>query len=122
MDSDKLSPNGLQSLGNEEVISGLSLNAYSLMRFRRLKSCSLFTGTGYPLREKTQRTSICFVFCSMQATANQTITVVGAMDVVIRTISDKADGSAHLSYDEMERIAAENSSAITLDMLKKMAK
>ena len=41
--------------------------------------------------------------------------------VVIRTISDKADGSAHLSYDDMERVAAENSSAITLNMLKQMA-
>lgn len=40
--------------------------------------------------------------------------------VVIRTISDKADGSAHLDYEEMKSVTAHNSSGITLKMLEKI--
>lgn len=40
--------------------------------------------------------------------------------VVIRAISDKADGSAHVTYDEFAIKAAENSIKIVNDMLKKM--
>ncbi|GIU15399.1 5'-methylthioadenosine/adenosylhomocysteine nucleosidase [Shewanella sp. MBTL60-007] len=40
--------------------------------------------------------------------------------VVIRTISDKADGSAHLVYEEAKQVTADNSVAITLNMLSKM--
>ncbi|WP_162064218.1 5'-methylthioadenosine/adenosylhomocysteine nucleosidase [Vibrio taketomensis] len=38
--------------------------------------------------------------------------------VVIRTMSDKADGSAVLSYEEMKKATADNSVAIILDMVK----
>ncbi|PSU96288.1 5'-methylthioadenosine/adenosylhomocysteine nucleosidase [Photobacterium kishitanii] len=37
--------------------------------------------------------------------------------VVIRTISDKADGSAHFDYPKLKQITADNSVAITLAML-----
>lgn len=37
--------------------------------------------------------------------------------VVIRTISDKADGSAHMVYEEAKQVTADNSVAITLNML-----
>lgn len=40
--------------------------------------------------------------------------------VVIRTISDKADGSAHLVYAEAKQVTADNSVAITLNMIDKM--
>lgn len=40
--------------------------------------------------------------------------------VVIRTISDKADGSAHMVYEEAKQVTADNSVAITLAMLKGM--
>lgn len=40
--------------------------------------------------------------------------------VVIRTISDKADGSAHLTYSKAKQITADNSVAITVNMLEKM--
>ncbi len=40
--------------------------------------------------------------------------------VVIRTISDKADGSAHLDYPQLKKKTADNSVAITLKMLKLM--
>ncbi|MGS0683439.1 5'-methylthioadenosine/adenosylhomocysteine nucleosidase [Shewanella sp. 125m-7] len=49
--------------------------------------------------------------------------VTGMFDiplVVIRTISDKADGSAHLVYEEAKQVTADNSVAITLNMLSKM--
>ncbi|OLQ94553.1 5'-methylthioadenosine/S-adenosylhomocysteine nucleosidase [Vibrio ponticus] len=38
--------------------------------------------------------------------------------VVIRTISDKADGSAALTYEEMKKATADNSVAIILEMMK----
>ncbi|ABZ76198.1 purine or other phosphorylase family 1 [Shewanella halifaxensis HAW-EB4] len=40
--------------------------------------------------------------------------------VVIRTISDKADGSAHLVYEEAKQVTADNSVAITLNMIREM--
>jgi adenosylhomocysteine nucleosidase len=40
--------------------------------------------------------------------------------VVIRTISDKADGSAHLDYPLLKQKTADNSVSITLEMLKTM--
>ncbi|CAM3777786.1 5'-methylthioadenosine/adenosylhomocysteine nucleosidase [Parendozoicomonas haliclonae] len=40
--------------------------------------------------------------------------------VVIRTISDKADGTAHLDYHQMKASTAHNSSGITLKMLAMM--
>ncbi|MDD1783052.1 5'-methylthioadenosine/adenosylhomocysteine nucleosidase [Enterovibrio sp. ZSDZ35] len=40
--------------------------------------------------------------------------------VVIRTISDKADGSAHMVYSEAKQVTADNSVAITLNMLSRM--
>lgn len=40
--------------------------------------------------------------------------------VVIRTISDKADGSAHLVYEEAKQVTADNSVTITLNMLSQM--
>lgn len=40
--------------------------------------------------------------------------------VVIRTISDKADGSAHADYNQMKAITAHNSAGITLLMLESM--
>ncbi|GIC78613.1 hypothetical protein FMO003_01280 [Moritella sp. F3] len=40
--------------------------------------------------------------------------------VVTRTISDKADGSAHLVYAEAKQVTADNSVAITLNMIDKM--
>jgi len=40
--------------------------------------------------------------------------------VVIRTISDKADGSAHMDYEQMKSVTAHNSSGITLKMLEKI--
>ena len=40
--------------------------------------------------------------------------------VVIRTISDKADGSAHLVYSEAKQVTADNSVAITLNMISKL--
>ena len=40
--------------------------------------------------------------------------------VVIRTISDKADGSAHLVYEEAKQVTADNSVAITLNMISKL--
>lgn len=41
--------------------------------------------------------------------------------VVIRTISDKADGSAHMDYEEMKEAASHNSSGIVLKMLENYA-
>ena len=38
--------------------------------------------------------------------------------VVIRTMSDKADGAAHETYENMMEIAADNSSSIIMEMLK----
>ena len=38
--------------------------------------------------------------------------------VVIRAMSDKADGNAHESFDNMGDIAADNSSKIIMQMLK----
>jgi adenosylhomocysteine nucleosidase len=40
--------------------------------------------------------------------------------VIIRAVSDKADGSAHVTYDEFSEKAAQNSIKIVNDMLKKM--
>lgn len=40
--------------------------------------------------------------------------------VVIRSISDKADGSAHMNFSEFEQLAADNSVNIVKEMLKKM--
>ena len=40
--------------------------------------------------------------------------------VVIRTMSDKADGQAHESYDNMGDIAAQHSNRIVLEMLEKI--
>lgn len=40
--------------------------------------------------------------------------------VVIRTISDKADGSAHMVYADAKQVTADNSVNITLAMLKQM--
>lgn len=40
--------------------------------------------------------------------------------VIIRAMSDKADGSAHVSFDDFAKEAAENSSQIVLNMLKAM--
>ena len=40
--------------------------------------------------------------------------------VVIRTISDKADGSAHMVYEEAKQVTADNSVAITLNMISKL--
>ncbi len=40
--------------------------------------------------------------------------------VVIRTISDKADGSAHMVYAEAKQVTADNSVAITLNMMSKL--
>ncbi|WP_461535888.1 5'-methylthioadenosine/adenosylhomocysteine nucleosidase [Spongorhabdus nitratireducens] len=40
--------------------------------------------------------------------------------VVIRTISDKADGSAHMDYSQLKQLTASNSAAITLKMLESM--
>lgn len=40
--------------------------------------------------------------------------------VVIRTISDKADGSAEMVYSELKKATADNSANITLNMLKRM--
>ncbi|MGB2079239.1 MAG: 5'-methylthioadenosine/adenosylhomocysteine nucleosidase [Vibrio sp.] len=40
--------------------------------------------------------------------------------VVIRTISDKADGSAHMTYSDLKQATADNSARITLNMLKQM--
>lgn len=38
--------------------------------------------------------------------------------VVIRAISDNADNEATISYEQFERIAAENSAIIVLNMIK----
>lgn len=40
--------------------------------------------------------------------------------VIIRAMSDKADGSAHVNFDEFAVMAAENSNRIVLGMLDKM--
>lgn len=40
--------------------------------------------------------------------------------VVIRTISDKADGSADVVYSDLKKATADNSANITLNMLKRM--
>ncbi|EGU42391.1 putative 5'-methylthioadenosine/S-adenosylhomocy steine nuclosidase [Vibrio ichthyoenteri ATCC 700023] len=40
--------------------------------------------------------------------------------VVIRTISDKADGSAEVVYSDLKKATADNSAKITLNMLKRM--
>ena len=40
--------------------------------------------------------------------------------VVIRTMSDKADGLAHETFENMAVIAAENSCKIVLEMLKEI--
>lgn len=40
--------------------------------------------------------------------------------VIIRAISDKADNSAEMSYDEFVKIAAENSKEIVVNMLKRI--
>jgi len=40
--------------------------------------------------------------------------------VIIRAMSDKADGSAHVNFDEFAVMAAENSNRIVLSMLEKM--
>ncbi|MGF1726437.1 5'-methylthioadenosine/adenosylhomocysteine nucleosidase [Photobacterium nomapromontoriensis] len=40
--------------------------------------------------------------------------------VVIRTISDKADGSAEMTYSDLKKATADNSARITLNMLKRM--
>lgn len=42
--------------------------------------------------------------------------------VVIRTISDKADGSAHSDYEKMKAVTAHHSANITLKMLESMQK
>ena len=41
--------------------------------------------------------------------------------VVIRTISDKADGSAHVDFNETMTMTAHNSANITLLMLERMS-
>ncbi len=41
--------------------------------------------------------------------------------VVIRTMSDKADGAAHETYEDMADIAADNSSRIVMEMLDRSA-
>lgn len=41
--------------------------------------------------------------------------------IVIRTLSDKADGRAHESYENFAQIAADNSARVVLTMLKKLA-
>jgi adenosylhomocysteine nucleosidase len=38
--------------------------------------------------------------------------------VVIRTLSDKADGLAHDTYENMADLAADNSCRIVMEMLK----
>lgn len=37
--------------------------------------------------------------------------------VVLRAMSDKADGSAHMDYSEFKSLAADHSAKIVLDML-----
>ena len=41
--------------------------------------------------------------------------------LVIRAISDKADGSAQMDYSEFEKAAVEHSVKLTLSMLTKLA-
>lgn len=40
--------------------------------------------------------------------------------VVLRAMSDKADGSAHMDYNEFKPLAAEHSAKIVIDMLKNL--
>lgn len=40
--------------------------------------------------------------------------------VVIRSISDNADGDAEMSYNEFTKVAAQNSSVILEEMLKRI--
>ena len=44
----------------------------------------------------------------------------GVPFVVIRAMSDKADGNAHESIDNMDDLAADNSSRIVIQMLDAM--
>ncbi|WP_434355180.1 5'-methylthioadenosine/adenosylhomocysteine nucleosidase [Parasalinivibrio latis] len=54
------------------------------------------------------------------AAVAQVADMYGVPLIVIRTVSDKADGSAHMVYNEAKQVTADNSVAITLEMLKKM--
>lgn len=40
--------------------------------------------------------------------------------VVIRSMSDKADGSAHMNYGDFEIVAADNSAKIVKEMLNQL--
>ncbi len=54
------------------------------------------------------------------AALGQVATAFKVPYVVIRTISDKADGSADVVYSELKKATADNSATITLKMLKRM--
>ena len=52
------------------------------------------------------------------ASVAQVATMFDIPFVVLRSMSDKADGSAHMNYNDFKVIAAENSIKIVLLMLK----
>ncbi len=54
------------------------------------------------------------------AAVAQVAEMYGVPLVVIRTVSDKADGSAHMVYNEAKQVTADNSVAIVLEMLKNL--
>ena len=60
--------------------------------------------------------------CEMEGAAVALVCMqYGVPFVVIRTMSDKADGLAHKTIENMTEIAADNSSRIVMEMLKAMA-
>ena len=59
--------------------------------------------------------------CEMEGAAAAVICIkYNTPFVVIRALSDKADGKAHESYENFGDIAADNSSRIVLEMLDNM--
>ena len=58
------------------------------------------------------------IACEMEGAAIAVVcTQYGVPFVVIRSMSDKADGNAHESYENMVTVAADNSSRIVMKML-----
>ncbi len=61
------------------------------------------------------------IACEMEGAAiAQVCYVNGVRYVVIRAISDSADGSAHMDYGEFVKLAAENSAGLLEALLKKL--
>ena len=59
-----------------------------------------------------------FIEFDLASTTSHGIEQYNTPFVVIRTLSDKADGLAHETYENMADLAADNSCRIVMEMLK----